>query len=151
MKVKREQKPLLLQHFESEMQRLMDETNGCDAAYIFGHPVDRWRENGELKKIEVFELAMRRPPSAWFFEFGRTVYPGIIHPKQLPEFRHRFSFFQAYADAITEAWVTYRQGIEQQDAAFRTLCHAVAKKLPDANQKLETWINLSNNGCEHSK
>lgn len=148
MKVKREDKPLLLRHFESEMQRLTEETRGCDAAYIFGPPKDRWEpKHGE--QITKFELAMRRRPSQWFFEFGRTVYPRLIHPKRLSEFRLAFSFFQAYSDAITEAWAEYLQGIEQQDAAFRTLCHAVAKKLPDANQKLDNWINLSKNGSEY--
>jgi hypothetical protein len=147
MKIKREDKPLLLRHFESEMQRLYEETNGCDAAYIFGPPKDRWEpKHGE--QITQIELAMRRPPSPWFWEFGRTVYPRIIHPTGLKEFRRRFSFFQAYADAIAEAWIEYRQGIEQQDAAFRTLCHAIAKKLPDVNQKLETWINLQQHGSE---
>ncbi len=145
MKVKREQKPLLLQHFESEMQRLMDETDGCNAAYIFGPPKDRWMpEHGE--QITPFELAMRRPPSPWFFEFGQTVYPKIIHPKHLPDFRKRFSFFRAYADAIKEAWDNYLQESKKQDAAFRSYCHAYAKNLPDANQKFETWLTLSNNG-----
>ena len=145
MKVKREQKPLLLRHFESEMQRLQEETDGCNAAYIFGPPKDRWMpEHGE--QITPFELAMRRPPSPWFFEFGQTVYPKIIHPKDLPEFRKRFSFFRAYADAIGEAWTKYIKDTEQQDAAFRTLCHAAAKKLPDTSQKLENWLKLSNHG-----
>ncbi len=147
MKVPEEKKPFELRWFESEMRRLWEETNGCDAAYIFGHPVDRWRENGELRKIETIELAMRRPPSPWFFWFGRNVFPKIVHPIKLPQFNHRFSFFRAYADAIQEAWAEYEKHLENADAAFRTVAHAVAKNLPDQKEKLETWFNIEANGC----
>ena len=149
MKVKSENKPLILSWFESEMQRLYEETDKCNPAYIFGPPKDRWEpKHGE--QITQLELAMRRPPSPWFFEFGRMVYPKIIHPRQLPEFRHRFSFFQAYTDAIREAWDQYLQTIEKSDQAFRQLCYSVAKKQPDQDQKLEAWANTLQHGSELS-
>lgn len=147
MKISEEKKPLELRWFESEMQRLLEETNGCDAAYVFGYPVDRWRETGELAKIETFELAMRRPPSLWFFWFGKNMYARIVHPAYFPKFWHRFTFFVAYTDAIEEAWQKYMEWCDRSDAAFRTAAHALAKNLPDQKEKLQTWINIQENGC----